>query len=215
MHRRQEAVHAVAVLGETKLHETADDLVFQLLEGGDLGLQEQVAVLFQQRWQLVTADAAAVEYRERVAALVGQVLDQNEGEQRQALCSLVNLRRHLLGHEVIEAARVAHQLETEGAEQRTILVLHAGQLGVALRLATRDVITLEQVAEGGRELGHFFKVDIHRRCSRASVRSSAAERAPPDRSGWPMVGRSRVDDASSVHRPVIDEVDKESVVHPA
>ena len=57
------------------------DLFFQLVDGLHFGLQEQVAVLVQQRGQLVAADAAAVEHGHRVAALVGQVLDDDEGEQ--------------------------------------------------------------------------------------------------------------------------------------
>ena len=167
VHRRQEAVHAIAVLGETKLREAANDLVFQLFVGGDFGLQEQVAVLVEQRRQLVAADGAAIEYGERITALIGQVLDQDEGEQRQALSGLVDLGRSLLWHEIVEAARIAHQLEAQGAEQRAILILHAGQLGVALGFASRDVVALEQVAKRGRELGHFFQINVHASCSRA------------------------------------------------
>jgi hypothetical protein len=60
--------------------------------GLHFGLDKQVAVFFQQRWQFITAEAAAVEHGDRVAALVGQVLDEDEGEQRQALGGLVHLR---------------------------------------------------------------------------------------------------------------------------
>ncbi|MNP49411.1 hypothetical protein D3C76_1435940 [compost metagenome] len=89
------------------------------------------------------------------------MLDQDEGEQRQALGGLVHLGAHLLRYEVVEAARVADQLEAEALEQGAVLVLQGGQLGVALRLAAGEVIALEQLAEDGRELGHFFQVDIH------------------------------------------------------
>src|SRR5690606_39556069 len=70
VHRRQEAVDAVAVLGEAQLGQAADDLLFQFVLGGDFGLQEQVAVLVQQCRQFVTTQAAAVEHGQRVAALV-------------------------------------------------------------------------------------------------------------------------------------------------
>src|SRR5690606_13266721 len=106
-----------------------------------------------------------VEHGQRIAALVGQVLDQDEGEQRQALGGLVHLCAHLLGHKIIEAARIADQLETERLEQCTVLVLQVGQLGVGLRLAARKVIALEQLAEDRRQLGHFLEVDVHKRGS--------------------------------------------------
>ena len=115
VHRRQEAVDAIAVLGEAQLRQAADDLFFQLFLGGDFGLQEQVAVLVQQRRQFIAAKAATVEHGQRIATLVGQVLDEDESEQRQALGGLVHLRAHLLGDEVVEAARIADQLEAERA----------------------------------------------------------------------------------------------------
>src|SRR5690606_33974797 len=87
--------------------------------------------------------------------------------------SLVHLRRYLLGHEVVEAARVAHQFEAEGAEQSAVLVLHAGQLGRALRLAAREVVALERVAEGCRELGPVIEIAMHA-CTR--FRSAASPR---------------------------------------
>ncbi|MCY1532420.1 hypothetical protein D9M68_676950 [compost metagenome] len=161
MHRRQEAVHAVVLAGEAELDQAAHDLLLQLLLAGHLGLQEQVAVLLQQRRQLVAAEAAAVEHGQRVAALVGEVLDEDEGEQRQALRGLVDLRAHLLGNEVVEAAAVAHQLEAEAAEQRAVGVLLVGQLGVELGVALADVVALEQLAEDRRQLGEFFEVDVH------------------------------------------------------
>ncbi len=161
MHRRQEAVDAVAVLGEAQLRQAADDLLFQFFLGGDFGLQEQVAVLVQQRRQFIATEAATVEHGQRVAALVGQVLDEDEGEQRQALGGLVHLRAHLLRDEVVEAARIADQLEAERLEQCAVLVLHVRQLRVGLRLAARQVIALEQLAEDRRQLGHFLEVDVH------------------------------------------------------
>ena len=100
------------------------------------------------------------------------MFDQNEGEQRQALGGLVDLRTHLLGDKIVEAARIADQLEAERLEQRTVLVLHVGQLGVALGLAARQVIALEQLAEDRRQLGHFFQVDVH-----TQLRQSSCETA--------------------------------------
>jgi hypothetical protein len=47
-----------------------------------------------------------------------------------------------------------------------------------------------------------------------SLRVKGAKRFPPENSMGLMAGWSRVDDASSVHRPAIDKVDKKSVVHP-
>src|SRR5690606_35910572 len=101
---------------KTQLGQATNDLFFQLVLGGDFGLLKEIAVLVQQRWQLIAAQAAAIEHGQRIASLVGQVLDQDEGKQRQALGGLVHLRAHLLGDEVIEAARVADQLETERLE---------------------------------------------------------------------------------------------------
>src|SRR5690606_28196659 len=192
VHRRQEAVDAVAVLGEAQLRQAADDLLFQFVLCGDFGLQEQVAVLVQQRWQLVAAEAATVEYGQRVAALICQVLDEDKGEQRQALGGLVDLRAHLLGDEVVEAARVADQLETERLEQRTVLVLQVGELGVGLRLAARQVVALEQLAEDRRQLGHFLEVDVHKRGSQAIVGWKTATPFPPESSVLAKVDKLRV-----------------------
>ncbi len=161
MHRRQEAVDAAFFMGEAKLGHAAHDLFFQLVDGLYLGLQEQVAVLVQQRGQFVTADAAAVEHGHGVAALVGEVLDQDEGEQRQALGGLVDLRGSLIGDEVVEAPGVANQLEAQGLEQGAVLVLEVRQLGVQLRVAAADVETLEQLTEDRRELGQFGKIKMH------------------------------------------------------
>ena len=92
-----------------------------------------------------------------IATLVGQVFDDDEGEQCQALGGLV----HLCGghgsvrHEVIEAAGIAHQLKTQGLEQRAVLVLEVRQLCVQLRVTAADVVTLEQLAKDRRQLGQF------------------------------------------------------------
>ncbi|MNE27111.1 hypothetical protein D3C80_1205060 [compost metagenome] len=91
MHRRQEAVAALLVGGEAELHQAAQDLLLQLLRALYLGLQQQFAVFLQQRRQLVAAEATAVQHAQRVAAQVGEMLDQHEGEQRQALGGLVDL----------------------------------------------------------------------------------------------------------------------------
>src|SRR5690606_6482263 len=170
----------------------ADDLFFQLVLGGDFGLLEEIAVLVQQCWQLVAAQAAAVEHGQRIAALVGQVLDQDEGEQRQALGGLVHLRAHLLGHEVIEAAWVTDQLEAQRLEQRAVLVLQVGQLRVGLRFAARKVIALEQLAEDRRQLGHFLEVDVHKRGSQAIVGWKTPEAFPPESSVLAKVDKLRV-----------------------
>ncbi|MNE99950.1 hypothetical protein D3C80_1987020 [compost metagenome] len=47
VHGREEAVDAVFLAGEAQLGQAAHDLFFQLLDGGDLGLKEQVAVLVE------------------------------------------------------------------------------------------------------------------------------------------------------------------------
>ena len=161
VHRREEAVGTVVLAGETELGQAADDFFFQFVLGGDFGLQEQILVLLQQCRQFVAAQAATVEHGQRVAALVGQVLDEDEGEQRQTLGGLVDLRAHLFRHEVIEAAAVAHQFIAERLEQGAIGVLLAGQLGVQLGRGAADVVALEQLAEDRRQLGEFFQVDIH------------------------------------------------------
>ncbi|MNJ71852.1 hypothetical protein D3C77_684450 [compost metagenome] len=122
------------------------------------------------------------------------MLDEDEGEQRQALGGLVHLRAHLLGDEVVEAARIADQLEAERLEQRAVLVLHVRQLRVGFRLAARQVIALEQLAEDRRQLGHFLEVDVHKRGSQAIVGWKTAQPFPPESS--------------------VSAVDKQSVVHP-
>ncbi|MCY1544500.1 hypothetical protein D9M68_803910 [compost metagenome] len=90
------------------------------------------------------------------------MFDQDKGEQGQALGGLVHLGAHLFGDEIVEATAVADQLVTQGLEQGAILILLVGQLGVQLRVAAADVITLEQLAEDRRQLGEFFQVNIHR-----------------------------------------------------
>ncbi len=92
VHRRQETVDAVFFAGETELGHAAHDFFFEFFDGLHFGLDEQVAVLLQQRWQLIATEAATVEHGDRVAALVGQVLDEDEGEQRQTLRGLVHRR---------------------------------------------------------------------------------------------------------------------------
>ncbi|MNR25592.1 hypothetical protein D3C85_1427530 [compost metagenome] len=136
--------------------------------GGHLGLVEQVAVLLQQGRQLVAADAAAVEHRERVAALVGEVLDQDEGEQRQALGGLVHRRGGEIRHKVVETTGVAHQLKAQGLEQGAVLVLKVRQLGIQLGITAADVVTLEQFAKDGGQLRQFTKIKMHGECSRNS-----------------------------------------------
>ncbi|MNO52762.1 hypothetical protein D3C76_431880 [compost metagenome] len=155
VHRRQETVDAVLFAGETELSHAAHDLFFELVLGLHFGLDEQVAVLFQQRRQFIATEAAAVEHGDRVAALVGQVLDEDEGEQRQTLGGLVHRRRREVRHEVVEAAGVADQFKAQGLEQRAVLVLEVRQLCVQLRIAAADVITLEQLAKDRRQLGQF------------------------------------------------------------
>ncbi|MNQ90401.1 hypothetical protein D3C85_1057410 [compost metagenome] len=81
MHGRQETVNTVLFAGETQLGHAPHDFLFQFVLGLHLGLDEQVAVFFQQRRQFVAAQAATVEHGHRVAALIGQVLDQDEGKQ--------------------------------------------------------------------------------------------------------------------------------------
>ena len=161
MHGRQEAVDAAFFVGEAQLGHAPQDLLFKLVDGLHLGLQEQVAVLVQQRGQLVAADTAAVQHCHGVAALVRQVLDQDEGEQRQALRGLVDLRRGHVRHEVVETTGVAHQLEAQGLEQGAVLVLEVRQLSVQLGVATADVEAFEQLAKDRRELGQFGKIKMH------------------------------------------------------
>ena len=90
-----------------------------------------------------------------VTALICQMLNEDEGEQCQALGGLVDLRGSQFRHEVIKATRVADQLEAQCLEQRAVLVLAVGELSVQLRIAAADVIALEQLAKDRRELGHF------------------------------------------------------------
>ena len=161
VHRRHEAVHAAVLGGEAELGQAAHDLLFQFFLGLHLGLEEQVAVFLQQRRQLFAADAAAVQHGQRVAALVCEVFDEDEGEQRQALGGLVHLGADLLRDEVVEAAGIADQLEAHGAEQAAVLVLVRGQLGVQLGVAVADVVALEQLAEDRRELGQFGEIKMH------------------------------------------------------
>ena len=70
MHGRQETVDAVAVFGEAQLRQAADYLFLQFVLRGDFSLQKQVAVLIEQRRQLITAEGAAVQHRERIATLI-------------------------------------------------------------------------------------------------------------------------------------------------
>lgn len=134
---------------------------FQFVHGLHFGLQEQVAVLVQQRGQFVAANAAAVEHGHRVTALVGKMFDQDEGEQRQALRGLVDLGGGHVRDEVVEATGVAHQFEAQGLEQGAVLVLEIRQLRIQLGVAAADVEAFEQLAEDRRELGQFGKIKMH------------------------------------------------------
>ncbi|MNP52292.1 hypothetical protein D3C76_1466760 [compost metagenome] len=107
------------------------------------------------------------------------MLDQDEGEQRQALGGLVDLRGGQLRDEIVETTGVAHQFEAQGLEQAAVLVLEVRQLGVQLRVAAADVEALEQLAEDRCELGQFGKIKMHGRGSQlaqAMVRGSMSER---------------------------------------
>ena len=53
---------------------------FELFLGLHLGLDKQVAVFLQQRRQFVAAQAATVEHGNRIAALIGQMLDDDKRE---------------------------------------------------------------------------------------------------------------------------------------
>ncbi|MNG25997.1 hypothetical protein D3C84_1109200 [compost metagenome] len=83
------------------------------------------------------------------------MLDQDEGEQRQALGGLVHRRGGEIRHKVVETTGVAHQLEAQGLEQGAVLVLEVRQLCVQLRIAAADVITLEQLAKDRCQMGQF------------------------------------------------------------
>ncbi|MNH28308.1 hypothetical protein D3C79_884660 [compost metagenome] len=161
MHRRQEAVDAVLFVGKAELGHAAHDLFFQLVGSLYFGLDEQVAVFLQHRRQFIAAQAATVEHRHWVTALVGQVLNQNEGEQGQALGSLVDLGGGLVRDEVVETTGIADQLKAQGLEQAAVLVLEIRQLGVQLRITAADMKTLEQLAEDRCELGQFGKIKMH------------------------------------------------------
>ncbi len=110
---------------------------------------------FQQRWQFISAETAAVEHGDRVAALVGQVLDKDEGEQRQTLRGLVYCRRSEVRHKVVETPGVADQFKAQCLEQRAVLVLEVRQLRVQLRIAAADVVALEQLAKDRCQMGQF------------------------------------------------------------
>ena len=177
VHRRQEAVHAVFFAGKTELSHAAHDLFFEFFDGLHFGLNEQVAVLFQQRRQLITADAAAIEHGDRVAALIGQMLDEDKGEQRQSLRSLVHRRSGHVRHKVVETTGVADQFKTQRLEQRAVLILEVRQLRVQLRITAADVVALEQFAEDRRELGQFGEIKMHLGCSQNPRRRGRGPRA--------------------------------------
>ncbi|MNM96518.1 hypothetical protein D3C81_1089970 [compost metagenome] len=155
VHRRQETVDPVFFAGKTELGHAAHDLFFEFVLGLHFGLDEQVAVLLQQRRQFIAAEAATVEHGDRIAALIGQVLDEDEGEQRQTLRSFVHRSGGEVRYEVVETTGVTDQLKAQGLEQRAVLVLEVRQLCVQLRIAAADVITLEQLAKDRRQLGQF------------------------------------------------------------
>src|SRR5690606_22890316 len=155
VHRRQETVNAVFFAGETELRHAAHDFFFEFFDSLHFSLNEQVAVLFQQRRQFVATEAAAVEHGNRVTALIGQMLDEDEGEQRQTLRSLVHRSGGEVRHEVVETPCIADQFKTQRLEQRAVLILEVRQLCVQLRIAAADVVALEQLAKDRRQLGQF------------------------------------------------------------
>lgn len=117
VHRRQEAINPALFVGEAQLRHAAHDFFFQLVLGRDFGLHKQVAVFFQQRGQFVAAQTTAIEHGNRVAPLIGQMLDDDEREQRQTLRGLVDLRCGGVGHEVIKP-RVSHTSSKPSALNR-------------------------------------------------------------------------------------------------
>ena len=124
-------------------------------------MHKQVAVFFQQRGQFVAAQTTAIEHGNRVAPLIGQMLDDDEREQRQTLRGLVDLRCGGVGHEVIKTAGITHQLKAQRLEQGTVLILEVRQLRVQLRVASADVVALEQFTKNRCQLGQFRQIKMH------------------------------------------------------
>ncbi len=144
-----------------ELGQAAQDLFLQLFLGGDLGLQEEVAVLVQQRRQFVAAQGTAIEHGQRIATWSARCSTRMKVNSARRLGGLVDLGAHLLGHEVVEAARIADQSKPRARNSARYWSCCWLTLGIALGLAAGQVIA---PLNSSRKMGASWVISLRSSC---------------------------------------------------